>query len=68
MYIYMTKTEFEVANPAKPQFYKRLVRDIINRRIKNHPVDLFQKPKSNHPDTKYAVEVKAEIFLDTKIV
>ena len=26
----MTKTEFEVANPAKPQFYKRLVRDIIN--------------------------------------
>ena len=65
--IYMTKTELEVVNPSKPKFYKRFV-DIINRRNKNQPDDLFQKLNSNHPNVKYTVEVKPEVFLDTKIV
>ena len=42
--------------------------DIINRRNKNQPDHLFQKLNSNHPNMKYTVEVKSEMFLDTKIV
>ena len=40
----------------------------FNRRSKNQPDDVFQKLNSNHPNMKYAVEVKPEIFLDIKIV
>ena len=64
----MTKTERDVVNPSKPKFYKRFVDDIINRRNKNEPDDLFQKFNNNHPNMKYKVEVKPEIFLDTKTV
>ena len=42
--------------------------DVINKRNKNQTDDLFQKLNSNHLKTKYTVEVKPEIFLDTKIV
>ena len=42
--------------------------DIVNRKNKNEPDDLFQKLNKNHPNMKYTVEVKPEIFLDTKIV
>ena len=66
--IYMTKTEREVVNPSKPKFYKRFVDDIINRRNKNQPDDLFQKLNSNHPNMKYTVGIKPKFFLDTKIV
>ena len=61
IYIYMTKTEREVVNPSETKFYKRFVDDIINRRNKNQPNDLFQELSSNHPNMKYTVEVK-EIF------
>ena len=64
----MTKTKREVVNPSKPKFYKRFVDDIINRRNKNEPDDLFQKLNNNHPNMKYTVEVKPDIFLATKIV
>ena len=64
----MTKAELEVVNPSKPKFYKRFVDDVINRRNKNQPDDLLQKLNSNNPNMKYIVEVKPEIFLDTKIV
>ena len=40
----MTKTEREVVSPSKPKFYKRFVDDNINRRNKNEPGDLLQKP------------------------
>ena len=66
--IYMTKIEREVVNPSKPKFYKRFVDDIINRRNKNQPDDLFQKLNTNHPNIRYTVEIKPEFFLDTKIV
>ena len=42
--------------------------DIINRRNKNQPDDLFQKLNSNHSNLKYTVEVKPEILLNTKII
>ena len=60
----MTKTEREVVNPSKPKFYKWFVHGINNRRNKNEPDDLFRKLNSNHPNMKYTVEVKPEIFLD----
>ena len=66
--IYITKTEREVVNQSEPKFQKRFVGDTINRRNKNEPDDLFQKLNNNHPNMKYTVEVKPEIFLDTKTV
>ena len=42
--------------------------DIINRRNKNERDELFQKLNNNHPNMKYTVAVKPEIFLDAKIV
>ena len=64
----MTKTEHEVANPSKPKFYRRLVVNISNRKNKNQLDDFLQKLNSNHPNMKYTVEAKPEIFLDKKIV
>ena len=67
-HIYETKTEREVVNPSKPKFYKRFVDDITSRRNKNQPGDLFQKLNRNHANMKYTVEVKPDVFLDTKTV
>ena len=39
--IYMTKTERKVVDPTKPQFYKRFVNDIINKRYKPHLINYF---------------------------
>ena len=64
----MTKTEREVVNPSKSKFYKWFMDDIINRRNKTEPGDLLQKLNNNHPNMKYTVEIRPEIFLDKKIV
>ena len=37
---------FQVVNPFKPKFDKRFVDDIINRRNKNQPDDIFLKLNS----------------------
>ena len=39
--IYMTKTERNVVEATKPQFYKRFVDDIINKRYKDQPDNLL---------------------------
>ena len=39
--IYMTKTERNVVEATKPQFYKGFVDDIINKRYKDQPDNLF---------------------------
>ena len=39
--IYMTKTKRKVVEPAKPQFYKRFVDDIINKSYKDQSDNLF---------------------------
>ena len=57
--IYMTKTERKVM---------RFVDDIINKRHKDQPDDLFQELNSNHPKIKYTTEVDPDRFLDTKII
>ena len=51
--IYMTKTERKVVEPIKPQFHKRFVDNIINKRYKDQPDNLFQALSSNHPKIKY---------------
>ena len=39
--IYMTKTKRKVVGPTKPQFYKRFVDDITNKRYKDQSDNLF---------------------------
>ena len=65
--IYMTKTERKVVEPAKPEFCKRPVDDIINKQYKQQPDNPFQALNSNHPKIKYPIEVNLDKFLDTKI-
>ena len=66
--IYMTKTEKKVVEQTKRQFYKRFVDDIINKRYKDQPDNLFQTLNSNHPKIKCIIEVDPHKFLDTKII
>ena len=66
--IYMTKTEKKAVEQTKRQFYKRFVDDIINKRYKDQPDNLFQALNSNHPKIKYIIEVDPDKFLDTKII
>ena len=66
--IYMTKTDRKVVEPTKLQFYKRFVDDIINKRYKDQPDNLFQALYSNHPKIKYTIGVDHDKFLDTKII
>ena len=63
IFIYMTKTEKEVVNPFKPNFYKRFVDDIINRKRKDQPDQLFKKLNNNHVNVNDAIEVCPEKFL-----
>ena len=42
--------------------------DIINRRRKDQPDQLFGKLNNNHVDVSYTVEVRPEKFLDTKLI
>ena len=66
--IYMTKAERKLVEPTKPQFYKRFVDDIINKRYKDRPDNPFEALYGNHPKIKYTIEVKPNKFLDTKII
>ena len=59
--IYMTKTERIVVEPTKPQFYNRFVDDIINKRYKDQPDNLFQALNSSHPKIKYTIEADTKI-------
>ena len=47
--IYMTKTERKVVEPTKPQFYKGVLGNIINKRYKDQLDNLFEGLNSNHP-------------------
>ena len=66
--MYMPKTERIVAEPTKPQFYKRFVDDIINKCYNDQPDNLFQALNNSHPKIKYTIEVHPDKFLDTKII
>ena len=45
---YITKTEWKVVEPTKPQFSKRIIDDIINKQCKDQPDNLSQALNSNH--------------------
>ena len=67
--ICLTKTEHKVVNPSKSKFYKRFVGNIINRRNKNQPDDLFQKLISNHANIKYMrMRQRQRFFLTQRLV
>ena len=66
--IYMTKTERNVAEPTKPQFFKKFVDDIINKRYKDQPDNFFHELNSNHSKIKYTIEVDPDKFRDIKII
>ena len=66
--LYVTKTETEVINPFKPKFYKRFVDDIINRKRKDQPDQIFEKLNNNHVNVNYTIEVCPEKFLETKVI
>lgn len=67
--IFMTKMEKDALYPPrKPLFYKRFVDDIITRRMKSVPDELFQFLNQYHPNIKLTCETNPERFLDTKII
>ena len=67
-YFSIFKTERKLAEPTKPQFYKTFVDDIMYKRYKDQPDNLFQALNSYHTKIKYTIEVDPDKFLDTKII
>ena len=51
----MRKAESEVVNPYN---YKHFADNIISRRYKDQPDELFEKLNNNHPKTNYANEMQ----------
>ena len=49
---------------AKPQFFKKFLDDVINKRYKDQLDNHFQALNSNHPKIKYTTEVNPDKFLD----
>ena len=66
--IYMTRTDRKVVGPTKPQFCKRFVDDIIKKRYKDQPDNLFKALNSNRPKIKYTMAEDPDKFLETKII
>ena len=62
-----TNTGRKVVEPTKPQFSYRFVDDIINKRWKYQPDNLFEALNSKHPKIKYTIEADLDKFLDMKI-
>ena len=66
--IHMIRMENDVVIPLKPIFYKRFVDDIINRRKKNVPDELFFRLNNYHRNIKLTIEISPVKFLDTQLV
>ena len=66
--IHMIKMENDVVILLKPIFYRRFVDDIINRRKKNVPDELFLKLNNYHRNIKLTIKVSPVKFLDTQFV
>ena len=65
--IFMTMMEDEVVAPIDPEFYRRFVDDIINKRIIGQPDYLLEKLQTYHPNIRFTVEVNPKKFLDTEM-
>ena len=67
--IFMTKLELEALQPPRERsFYKRYVDDIITKRNKEVPDNLFEYLNNYHERIKLTLEVNPTRFLDTKII
>ena len=64
----MIRMKDDVVIPLKPVFYRRFVDDIINRRKKNIPDELFLKLNNQHWNTKLTIETSPTNFFDTQLV
>ena len=56
-----------VYDQIKPSFYKRFVDDVITRRNKGQPDELFQQLNTYHKNIKFTVEENPSKFLDTEL-
>ena len=66
--IHMIRIENDVAVPLKPIFYRGFVDNVINRRKKNVPHELFFKLNNYHRNIKLTIEISPAKFLDTQLV
>ena len=66
--IYIVRTKNDAVIPLKPIFYRRFVDDVINRRKKNVPDELFFKLNNYHRNIKLITEISPTKFLDTQLV
>ena len=66
--IHMIRMENDVVMSLKPTFYRRFVDDIINRRKKNVPDELFFKLNNYHRNIKLTIEISPVKFPDTQLV
>ena len=66
--IHMVRMENDIVIPLKPIFYRRFVDDIINRRKKNVPDELFSKLNNYHRNIKLTIEISPTKFFDTQLL
>ena len=66
--IWMLKVEGDEVTPSNPQFYRRYVDDIINRRLIGQPDVLFQRLNEYHDNMKLTIEINPSKYLDTNII
>ena len=66
--IHMVTMDNDVVIPLKPICYRRFVDDIINRRKKNVPDELFFKLNNYHRNIKLTIEISPTKFLDTQLI
>ena len=66
--IHLKRMKNDVVIPLKPIFYRRFVDDIINRRKKNIPDQLFFKLNNYHRNIELTIEISPTNFLDTQLV
>ena len=64
----MARMENDIVIPLKPIFYRRFINDIINRRKKNVPDELFLKLTNYHRNIKLTIEISPTKFHDTQLV
>ena len=62
----MTKMEQDIVVPRQPMFCKRFVDDIINRRKKNEPDELFSEINNYHENIRFTIEICPTKFLEIK--
>ena len=66
--IHLKRMNNDVVIPLKPIFYRRFVDDIINRRKKNIPDQLFLKLNNYHRNIELTIKISPTNFFDTQLV